>query len=121
MGGLWAMIGFQAKSSKEIFLSHVRVGSWFSSLKQASDSFHVDERITWIDIEGVPLKAWSTNTFTKIISKWGKVYWIRAKEVNGWNPDFMEEEDIQTESDNATIQNNSDVDEIPGTIFDKGQ
>ncbi|GKB63476.1 hypothetical protein Tco_0919662 [Tanacetum coccineum] len=32
-------------------------GSWFSSL-QVSDSFHVDERVAWIDIEGVPIIAW---------------------------------------------------------------
>ncbi|GKC38702.1 hypothetical protein Tco_1051086, partial [Tanacetum coccineum] len=43
----------------------------------------------------------------KIIVK-GKVYWTRVKEVTGWNPDFMEEEDTQTESDNATIQSESD-------------
>ncbi|GJX68534.1 RNA-directed DNA polymerase, eukaryota [Tanacetum coccineum] len=74
------------------------VGSWFSSLQQVSDSFHVDERVAWIDIEG-----------------------IRAKEVNGWNPDFMEEEDTQTESDKAPIRSESDVDEIPKTVFENGK
>ncbi|GKB54821.1 hypothetical protein Tco_0905574 [Tanacetum coccineum] len=69
-------------------------GSWFSSLQQVSDSFHVDERFAWIDIEGVPIIAC-------------------AKEVNGWNHDFMEEKDTQTEYDKATIQSESDVDEIP--------
>nr|GEU49753.1 RNA-directed DNA polymerase, eukaryota [Tanacetum cinerariifolium] len=44
-----------------------------------------------------------------------KVYWIRAKEVNGWNPNFMEKEDTQAEFDNATIQIEGDIDEIPET------
>ncbi|GJZ16269.1 RNA-directed DNA polymerase, eukaryota [Tanacetum coccineum] len=31
------------------------------------------ERIVWIDIEGVPLHAWSRPTFSKIGSRWGEV------------------------------------------------
>ncbi|GJT23254.1 RNA-directed DNA polymerase, eukaryota [Tanacetum coccineum] len=31
------------------------------------------ERIVWVDIEGVPLHAWSRSTFFKIGSKWGDV------------------------------------------------
>nr|GFC63610.1 ARM repeat superfamily protein [Tanacetum cinerariifolium] len=31
----------------------------------------VDERVVWIDVEGVPLCAWSYNTFTRIASIWG--------------------------------------------------
>ncbi|GKC07018.1 RNA-directed DNA polymerase, eukaryota, partial [Tanacetum coccineum] len=38
---------------------------------QASNSFCIDERVAWIDIEGVPLCVWSRNTFEKISSKWG--------------------------------------------------
>ncbi|GKA08064.1 RNA-directed DNA polymerase, eukaryota, partial [Tanacetum coccineum] len=46
------------------------VNSWFSSIQQASDSFSIDERVAWIDVEGIPLKDWSRNTFIKIYSKW---------------------------------------------------
>ncbi|GJY50063.1 RNA-directed DNA polymerase, eukaryota [Tanacetum coccineum] len=53
----------------------------------------------------------------KIIVK-GKVYWTRVKEVTRWNPDFMKEEDTQTESDNATIQSESDEERIPKTVFE---
>nr|GEZ05225.1 RNA-directed DNA polymerase, eukaryota [Tanacetum cinerariifolium] len=31
------------------------------------------ERIVWVDIEGVPLNAWSRNTFFRISSRWGEV------------------------------------------------
>nr|GEW15976.1 RNA-directed DNA polymerase, eukaryota [Tanacetum cinerariifolium] len=42
-------------------------------------------------------------------------------EVTGWSPDFMEEEDTQTESDNATIQSEKSVkaqSEDPFNIYD---
>nr|GEV65819.1 hypothetical protein [Tanacetum cinerariifolium] len=38
---------------------------------QASNEFTIDRRVTWVEIEGVPLKMWSENTFTRIASKWG--------------------------------------------------
>ncbi|GKA52728.1 RNA-directed DNA polymerase, eukaryota [Tanacetum coccineum] len=37
------------------------------------DNFVMGERIVWIDIEGVPLHAWSRPTFSKIGSRWGEV------------------------------------------------
>ncbi|GJU85058.1 RNA-directed DNA polymerase, eukaryota, reverse transcriptase zinc-binding domain protein [Tanacetum coccineum] len=122
MGGLWVLISFQSIKAKENFLSHAGAGSWFSSLQQPLDSFHTDERIAWIDIEGkrVCIKTKMVeNIFEsfKIIVK-GKVYWTRVKEVTGWNPDFMEEEDTQTESDNATIQSESNQERIPETVFE---
>ncbi|GKA00652.1 hypothetical protein Tco_0673317, partial [Tanacetum coccineum] len=57
MGGFWILIEFWSKSVLEKFKSHVGVGSWFSVLQYASNSFMIDERVAWLDIEGVPLKA----------------------------------------------------------------
>ncbi|GJW95490.1 hypothetical protein Tco_0175162 [Tanacetum coccineum] len=171
MGGFWVLIEFQSLSTKENFKAHVGVGSWFDTLQQASTSFNLDGRVAWVDIEGVPLKVWIKNTFSRIISKWGellyeaekedscfhrkrvcikttldeiifesfkiivqgKVYWVRAKEVNGWNLDFREEEDFQTDSEGGSMDEDligenkdlhkskrleveSDVEEIPETI-----
>ncbi|GJR12104.1 RNA-directed DNA polymerase, eukaryota [Tanacetum coccineum] len=59
--------------------SHVGVGSWFSSLEYASNTFLIDERVVWVDIEGVPLKVWTTNTFNKISSKWGEMLFEEDK------------------------------------------
>ncbi|GJZ95576.1 RNA-directed DNA polymerase, eukaryota [Tanacetum coccineum] len=39
----------------------------------AQPDFVPRERIVWIDIEGVPLHAWSRPTFSKIGSRWGEV------------------------------------------------
>ncbi|GKD93758.1 RNA-directed DNA polymerase, eukaryota [Tanacetum coccineum] len=73
MGGLWVILQFSSKTSKDNFMFHVGVNSWFSKIQQASTSFNVDERVVWIDIEGVPLYAWSNNTFTRIASIWGSL------------------------------------------------
>nr|GFB56166.1 hypothetical protein [Tanacetum cinerariifolium] len=34
--------------------------------------FASDERVVWVDIEGVPLNVWSPETFLKIGKKWGE-------------------------------------------------
>ncbi|GJT68410.1 retrotransposon protein, putative, ty1-copia subclass [Tanacetum coccineum] len=73
IGGFWVMIQFQSKAAQDNFNSHVGVNSWFSSTQHASDSFSIDKRVAWIDIEGVPLKVWSRNTFAKISLKWGSL------------------------------------------------
>nr|GEY43536.1 nucleotide-binding alpha-beta plait domain-containing protein [Tanacetum cinerariifolium] len=92
-------------------------------------------RIVWIEIEGVPFKLWSNNTFKRIAAKWGelldiddqedtyfhskriclitksdknisenfkiifqgKIFWIRANEVPGWVPDFLDESDDESD------------------------
>nr|GEX84319.1 hypothetical protein [Tanacetum cinerariifolium] len=138
----------------------------------ASNTFLIDERVVWVNIEGVPLKVWTNNTFNKISSKWGKmlfeedkknlclnskrvciktklennifesfkiivngkVFWIRAKEVCSWVPDFLEEEEEGDESDEDTFddefgkdnskahmnfnsEGDSDKEEIQETVF----
>nr|GFB98861.1 nucleotide-binding alpha-beta plait domain-containing protein [Tanacetum cinerariifolium] len=32
---------------------------------------NVDERVIWVQVEGVPCKWWSRNTFSRIASRWG--------------------------------------------------
>ncbi|GJU50836.1 hypothetical protein Tco_1220391 [Tanacetum coccineum] len=54
-------------------MQHVGVASWFNCLCNAQSDFVSRERIVWVDIEGVPLHAWSRATFNKIGSKWGEV------------------------------------------------
>ncbi|GJU30970.1 RNA-directed DNA polymerase, eukaryota [Tanacetum coccineum] len=109
--------------SREKFKANVGIGSWFSQLQQASNLFHIDERVTWVDIEGIPLKVWTKNTFLQIVSKWGdllhvedqdegKVFWFCAKEVSGWIPDFVEDDEEERESD---------VEEVSETIFENEQ
>nr|GEV49062.1 hypothetical protein [Tanacetum cinerariifolium] len=37
---------------------------------QLHNDFTIDERVTWVEIEGVPCKWWSRNTFSRIASRW---------------------------------------------------
>ncbi|GJR37138.1 hypothetical protein Tco_1212822 [Tanacetum coccineum] len=174
LGGFWVIIEFHTKEVLENLKSHFGVGSWFSSLEYASNTFVIDERVVWVDIEGVPMNVWTYNTFKFFLSKWGellfeedkenmsvyskrlciktkleqnifetfkiivkgKVRWIRAKEVSGWVPDFLEEEEGEDVSDDDTSvneidvekneddmqadsDNEGDVDEVPEIIFNK--
>ncbi|GJT48259.1 RNA-directed DNA polymerase, eukaryota, reverse transcriptase zinc-binding domain protein [Tanacetum coccineum] len=149
-------------ASKKLFHANVGVGSWFSQLIQASKDFTIEGRIVWVEIEGIPFKLWSNNTFKRIASKWGdllhiddqdencfhskrlciktnvgkniieafkiifrgKVCWIRAKEVTGWVPDFLEESDDEHDSDDDVNEGDlnavdSDVDEVLETCFEE--
>ncbi|GJS32598.1 RNA-directed DNA polymerase, eukaryota [Tanacetum coccineum] len=73
LGGLWVMIELVSSKAKLKLMNHVGVASWFRCLCNAQSDFVAKERIVWIDIEGVPLHAWSRSTFFKIGSKWGEV------------------------------------------------
>ncbi|GJY44142.1 nucleotide-binding alpha-beta plait domain-containing protein, partial [Tanacetum coccineum] len=174
MGCLWVLIEFHANTTKDKFMANTSVVSWFSHLQQAMNNVIIDERVIWLDIKGVSIKAWTNNTFKRIASKWGellydedqeelcfhskrvcvltrltetifesfkiivqgKVFWVRAKEVCGWTPDFVEEEENESEYDDVvskegdheasgglhnpkSLVGDSDVEEVSETIFEK--
>ncbi|GJS30665.1 RNA-directed DNA polymerase, eukaryota [Tanacetum coccineum] len=53
LGGLWVMLEFD-----KLFRDFDLCG---------------DERVVWVDIEGVPLYTWSRETFSRIRKKWGEM------------------------------------------------
>ncbi|GJR88484.1 RNA-directed DNA polymerase, eukaryota, reverse transcriptase zinc-binding domain protein [Tanacetum coccineum] len=71
LGELWVLLEFSSSKSKEAFRDNVGVGSWFSELRQASLDINPDGRIVCVEVKGVPLKLWSSNTFRRIAKKWG--------------------------------------------------
>nr|GEV96982.1 hypothetical protein [Tanacetum cinerariifolium] len=71
MGGFWVIIVFQDDETKKRFQFNLAVGSWFSQIIQAHNDFVIDERVIWVEVEGVPCKWWSRNTFSRITSRWG--------------------------------------------------
>nr|GFC15994.1 RNA-directed DNA polymerase, eukaryota [Tanacetum cinerariifolium] len=73
LGGLWVMIELKLSKTKLKFMQHLGVSTWFRRLCNAQSDFASKERIVWVDIEGVPLNAWSRSTFQKIASKWGEM------------------------------------------------
>ncbi|PWA45888.1 hypothetical protein CTI12_AA511170 [Artemisia annua] len=72
IGGLWVLLELTSMDAKLNLMKHNGVKSWFHTIQEACDDFVSDERIVWVDIEGVPLKAWSRETFNKIGEKWGE-------------------------------------------------
>ncbi|GKD51395.1 RNA-directed DNA polymerase, eukaryota [Tanacetum coccineum] len=72
IGGLWVLLELTSMDTKLNLMNHIGVKSWFHTLQEACDDFVSDERIVWVDIEGVPLKAWSRETFTRIGKIWGE-------------------------------------------------
>ncbi|GJR55439.1 RNA-directed DNA polymerase, eukaryota [Tanacetum coccineum] len=73
LGGMWLLFDFDSSASKQKFLAHTGVRSWFSILKQADNNFVNNERIIWVSVEGLPVKAWTHNSFRKITSIWGEL------------------------------------------------
>nr|GEX19472.1 RNA-directed DNA polymerase, eukaryota [Tanacetum cinerariifolium] len=71
LGELWVLLEFSSSKTKEVFRVNVGVSSWFSKIRQASMDIIPDGRIVWVEVEGVPLKLWSMNTFKRIATKWG--------------------------------------------------
>nr|GEY23912.1 RNA-directed DNA polymerase, eukaryota [Tanacetum cinerariifolium] len=68
--GLWVMIKLSNEETKIELLQHTGAKSWFHELQVATSNFVSEERIVWVDIEGIPLSVWSHATFSKIGKKW---------------------------------------------------
>nr|GFA85452.1 nucleotide-binding alpha-beta plait domain-containing protein [Tanacetum cinerariifolium] len=73
MGELWVLLEFVTRESIKLFRDNVSVGSWFSQIIEASKDFVTNGRIAWVEVEGVPFKLWSHNTFKRIADRWGKL------------------------------------------------
>ncbi|GJS03718.1 RNA-directed DNA polymerase, eukaryota [Tanacetum coccineum] len=84
-GSVWVMIAFDSVEAKEKFLLSTGVCSWFSQLIQASSEFTTDERVTMVEIEGIPLKVWNENTFIRIASKWGTLLNVENLEKGNYH------------------------------------
>ncbi|GKB29455.1 nucleotide-binding alpha-beta plait domain-containing protein [Tanacetum coccineum] len=85
MGGFWVMIVFQEEETMKAFHGNKSVGSWFSQIGQAHKEFVIEERVIWVEIEGVPCKWWSKNTFTRIASRWGNLLNAEDLEEGGYH------------------------------------
>ncbi|GJY32758.1 nucleotide-binding alpha-beta plait domain-containing protein [Tanacetum coccineum] len=71
MGELWVKLDFKLVESIKKFKENLSIGSWFTCIKQASMDFVIEGRIAWVEIEGIPFKLWSSNTFKRIANRWG--------------------------------------------------
>lgn len=81
LGGLWVMIELNNVETQKELLHHTGAKSWFHEIQAATSDFVSNERIVWVDIEGIPLSVWSHATFSRIGKKWGDV--MDIEESNG--------------------------------------
>lgn len=62
--------------AKENSKKHKGVMSWFSVVLPWTKMFAANERVVWIDIEGLPSLAWTTFSFDKIEKRWGELLYV---------------------------------------------
>nr|GEV70837.1 RNA-directed DNA polymerase, eukaryota [Tanacetum cinerariifolium] len=71
LGGLWTLFNFNSTEVRDKFLNHIGIKTWFSVIKPWHDDFLVDERLVWLEVEGIPIHAWEHFVFQSICNKWG--------------------------------------------------
>nr|GEW82553.1 RNA-directed DNA polymerase, eukaryota [Tanacetum cinerariifolium] len=96
---------------EDVVLNFEAINSWFSSLNYWTSDFEVHDRVVWIDVEGVPLNAWSKSSFNKIATKLGEfIFMDDSNSSNNYSmrlcaPEFGEDTSNKSEdfSDNNSV------------------
>ncbi|GJV23674.1 RNA-directed DNA polymerase, eukaryota [Tanacetum coccineum] len=112
------------------------IKSWFLDIKDAVDEFVSEDRIIWMDIEGVPLKAWSRET-RLLLKDWQRMWgetltWglfmlrhlvrnngaisIKRKDCNSDGESVIEPLNNNDNEEEFDDEYASDVNEVPETV-----
>ncbi|KAK5834189.1 hypothetical protein PVK06_018063 [Gossypium arboreum] len=72
----------------------LKQGDWsylkefFIHIPPWSEKLIISERVTWIEVSGIPINYWNYETFKRIAGKWGDIRFpIRIKE-RGWSEEL---------------------------------
>nr|GEW46201.1 nucleotide-binding alpha-beta plait domain-containing protein [Tanacetum cinerariifolium] len=109
MGELWVMFEFNSEETINKFRDNVSVASWFSQIIEVATDFEIEGRIAWVEVQGIPFKLWSGNTFSRIATKWGKLLDVDDQEETC----FHSKRHVEGES----IDKNVDKSEDPFNIY----
>nr|GEV76734.1 RNA-directed DNA polymerase, eukaryota [Tanacetum cinerariifolium] len=112
MGELWVMLEFNSKETINKFRDNVSVASWFSQIIEAITDYKIEGRIAWVEVEGIPFKLWSGNTFSCTATKWGKLLDVDDQDEINSNDD---DTDIHKSCDAG---DNRDVEGVSETLFE---
>ena len=63
VGGLSVMLDFKHKDACKNFLASDAMDHWIDEKRQWDIKFVPLERLIWVDVEGLPLRAWSKQAF----------------------------------------------------------
>ncbi|GJY84702.1 RNA-directed DNA polymerase, eukaryota [Tanacetum coccineum] len=80
VGGLWVLIEFPTNSARTKFLTHKGMLHWLNKTLPWSRNFVPRERLIWLDIKGIPLSAWSSESLKKVAGLWGEVDYLDEEE-----------------------------------------
>ncbi|GJV87281.1 hypothetical protein Tco_1531219 [Tanacetum coccineum] len=84
--GLWVMIVFDIGCGKgEVLLSTGVCSCSIANPSSLVNCHYTDERVTMVEIEGIPLKVWNENTFIRIASKWGTLLNVENLEKENYH------------------------------------
>ncbi|GKD71253.1 hypothetical protein Tco_1325343, partial [Tanacetum coccineum] len=72
-------------------------------VRQVSHDFIIDGRVTWVEIEGMPLKMWSENTFNRVAAKCGVLLDVDDKEDGCLHRDLKNVENLEGDSDGDVV------------------
>ena len=67
--GMWLLLEFQSVKACYNFRGHEVVRSWFHQFFDWNCDFESKERLVWLDVEGLPIRAWSKTNFISLILK----------------------------------------------------
>ncbi|GKB26093.1 RNA-directed DNA polymerase, eukaryota [Tanacetum coccineum] len=128
MGELWVLLEFPSAKIKELFQENRGAGSWGGRIldteDQEEDGFYTKRLCIYSKLENNIYENF------KVIFR-GKVFVLRAKEIPGWVPEFVDELDDDDESvegskgdtanshDGINFDDVDDVDKVPETELDE--
>ncbi|KAL4575791.1 hypothetical protein LXL04_011877 [Taraxacum kok-saghyz] len=70
---MWVMLEFPNVLACYNFRCNETVRGWFSQIIDWSRDFVPKERLVWLDIEGMPLRAWCRLSVELVVAKWGTI------------------------------------------------
>lgn len=73
VGSFWVMLEFKGRDICNNLLNYEGLSHWIVEKRQWDRNFVLLERLLWVDVEGVHIRAWSTYAFRKIIAKQGSI------------------------------------------------
>ncbi|GJQ94994.1 RNA-directed DNA polymerase, eukaryota [Tanacetum coccineum] len=68
---------FNDEGFENVIISHEGMKKWFSDVQPWMTEFKVEERVLWVDVEGIPSVTCTNKTFTMITKRWGELLFIK--------------------------------------------